>query len=52
MRWQNLLIAFYILELLPDVVVSAPIGGLRLSTGTHIVYSDNFIISFLTSVHF
>jgi len=30
MRWQNLLIALYILELLPDVVVSAQFGGLRL----------------------
>jgi hypothetical protein len=52
MRWQNLLIALYILELLPDVVVSAQYGGLRRSTGTHIVYSENFIISFLTKVNF
>jgi len=44
--------ALYILELLPDVVVSAQFGGLRLSTGKPIVYSENVIISFLTSVNF
>jgi hypothetical protein len=49
MRYQNLLIALYILELLLDAVVSAQFGGLRLSTGIHIAYSENFIISFLTS---